>query len=254
MTASSLYAGSVVHDRVRPVRHRLCYRLFMGLFDLDELPALSRQVWAFGYNRQALISFHDGDHCDGSGRPLRCQLEAKLRAAGIAFDGGPIRVLCMPRVLSYVFNPLSVFFCFGRGGRLAAIVHEVNNTFGERHFYVLPAQGSSSGRIEQTCDKAFRVSPFLGADLRYRFTIDPPADRVSVAITVSDASEPVLVTWFTGNHRPFTSASILLRWLLHPALTVKIILAIHWEAIWIWLKLRRAARGVPGGSARHEQT
>ena len=168
---TALYTGLVTHERLRPARHRLSYRVFMGLFDLDELPKLKR--WSFGHNRVALVSFHDKDHGDGSGRPLRPQIEQKLREANISHDGGPIRVLCMPRILNYVFNPLSVFFCYACDGRLVATVHQVNNTFGERHFYTLPAH-EHVGRIEQTCDKTFRVSPFLELDMRYRFSLQLP--------------------------------------------------------------------------------
>jgi DUF1365 family protein len=245
----ALYAGEVVHERLRPARHRLRYRVFMGLFDLDALPAA--RGGAFGYNRAALISFFDRDHGDGSGRPLRPQIEAALQAAGIAFDGGRIGVLCMPRVLGYVFNPLSVFFCHARDGRLVATVHEVNNTFGERRVYALPAAPRPDGRVEQACAKSFRVSPFLTLDMGYRFTIAPPGEMTSVAIVASDAEGPVLTAWFKGVRRPFTSASIVREWLAHPALTLKVIAGIHWEALFIWLKLKRAAAiAAPGRSAR----
>lgn len=237
----ALYVGRVQHSRLQPVRHKLSNRVFMGLFDLDALQDASRRVWAFGYNRPALISFHDRDHGDGSGRALRPQVEGHLRSAGIAPDGGAIRVLCMPRLLGYVFNPISVFFCYDRSGALAAVVHEVSNTFGERHFYALPI--SEDGR--QACAKQFRVSPFLPMGLDYAFKILPPAERVAVAIRVSAASEPVLTASFGGLRRPFTSLQILRLWLSHPALTYKVIAAIHWNALLIWLKLRRARKSLP---------
>ncbi|MBL8551156.1 MAG: DUF1365 family protein [Hyphomonadaceae bacterium] len=235
---TALYTGLVAHERFRPARHRLAYRVFMGLFDLDELPTL--RLRTFRHNRPALVSFFDADHGDGSGRPLRPQIEQKLRDANIPFDGGPIRVLAMPRVLNYVFNPLSVFFCYARDGRLLATVHQVNNTFGERHFYTLPAQ-ILDNRVEQSCAKTFRVSPFLALDMRYRFSLQPPEEHASVAILASDAAGPMLTASFKGARRPFTDRDILRAWLTHPLLTLKVVAGIHWEALFIWLKLKRAA-------------
>ncbi len=242
MIASAFYSGEVVHVRHRPVLHRLRYRVFMGLFDLDELPTLGRGNGLFGHNRAGLISFFDRDHGDGTEQPLRPQIERALADAGLESDGGPIRVLCMPRVLGYLFNPISVFFCHRRDGTLAATVHEVNNTFGGRHFYALPASAGPDGRIDQACAKAFPVSPFLPPDLGYRFVLCEPAASSAVYITVSDDTGPMLSAWFAGKRRPFTSAAILRLWLAHPALTLKVIAGIHWEALWLWAKLRLARR------------
>jgi DUF1365 family protein len=234
----ALYAGRVQHTRLQPVRHKLSYRVFMGLFDLDDLAETSRRVWAFSYNRPGLISFYDRDHGDGSGRPLRDQIEAKLLEAGIVAEIGAIRALCMPRLLGYVFNPISAFFCYDRNGVLAAIVHEVNNTFGERHFYALPVSGGREA-VRQECAKRFRVSPFLPMELDYKFRIAPPSERVGLSICVSKAHEPILHATFQGVRSPFTSSHIVRQWLAHPALTLKVITAIHWEAVLIWLRLRR---------------
>lgn len=241
MTESALYRGAVSHTRLKPARHDLRYRVFMGLFDLDELPELAQRTWAFGYNKPSLISFFERDHGDGSGAALRSQIETALSAIGVT-SVGCIQVLCMPRVLGYVFNPICVYFCDDEDGDLAAIVHEVNNTFGERHLYALPARVQGDGRVVQVCEKAFRVSPFLPMALKYQFNIDPPGEKTRVAIIVSDADGVVLTASFKGERRPFTSWQIVRLWLAHPALTFKVLAGIHWEAIWIWLKLRRAAR------------
>ncbi|OCC22899.1 hypothetical protein MB02_14105 [Croceicoccus estronivorus] len=239
MTGSCLFAGEVVHVRRRPTFHRLSYRIFMGLFDLDELPALSRNIRLFGYNRAALFSFHDRDHGDGSGHPLRPQVEQALADAGIEPPGGPIRILCMPRLLGYVFNPISVYFCHDRAGRLCATVHEVNNTFGERHFYALPAVAGYDGRVRQDCMKQFRVSPFLPMDLDYRFVIVPPDETTSVSIAARRDDEDILIAWFNGRRHPLNDAALARQWLTHPAMTWKVIAGIHWEALFLWRKLRR---------------
>ncbi|MCX7865284.1 MAG: DUF1365 family protein [Novosphingobium sp.] len=242
MISSCLFEGKVVHVRRAPMRHRLAYSLFMGLFDLDELPALARRTWLFGYNRPGLFSFHDRDHGDGSGRPLRAQVEEALARAGIEPPGGAIRMLCMPRVMGYVFNPLSVCFCHDHAGHLRAILHEVNNTFGERHFYALRANVAADGRVRQACEKAFRVSPFLPMNLAYHFTITPPGDRVAIHIAVAQDGVEVLSAWFAGKRRRFSSASLISQLARHPAMTWKVIAGIHWEALFIWAKLRLTRR------------
>jgi uncharacterized protein len=247
MSQSALFVGRVVHERLQPARHRLSYRVFMGLFDLDELTELDACCRGFGYNRRALISFYDRDHGDGTGAPLRSQIEAKLVDAGFTdCAGGPIQLLAMPRVLGYVFNPLSVYFCHAPGGELRAVVHEVNNTFGGRHFYVLPADAETGDLVRQSCEKRFRVSPFLPDEgLRYQFSIRPPGDTVKVAIAVQRAGQALMTASFKGVRRPFTAAGLAKAWLTHPLLTYEVIAGIHWEALLIWLKISRPRRPAP---------
>jgi DUF1365 family protein len=183
--ASGLYAGPVNHLRVRPRRHSLRYRIFQILLDLEELPALDRGLTLFSRGGFNLFSFHDRDHGDGGG-DLRAYVEGVLADAGIGFDGGLIQILCMPRVLGYVFNPISLYFCRRRSGDLAAILYEVNNTFGQRHSYLFPVTGASSV-VRHGCAKAFYVSPFMDMDMRYDFEVAPPDEQVSTIIRGSDA-------------------------------------------------------------------
>ena len=139
--ASGLYRGLVTHRRLRPRAHRLSYRSFWLLLDLDEIDGLARRLRLFSRNGFNLMAFHDADHGNpGDRRPLRRQIEAHLAQAGVSVDGGPIRLLTLPRLLGYVFNPLIVYYCHRRDGGLAAVVYEVNNTFGDRHAYVIPVR------------------------------------------------------------------------------------------------------------------
>lgn len=223
----------------------------MGLFDLDELPALASQFRLFGYNRASPISFHEADHGDGSGLPLRPQVETALVDAEMEPPGGAIRLLCMPRVLGYVFNPLSVYFCHDPAGQLRAIVHEVNNTFGERHFYALPATSGPGGKVIQDCAKQFRVSPFLPMDLDYRFVIDPPGDQTSVTIQVQRNGEDVMTAWFSGKRRPISDVALFREWVRHPVMTLKVIAGIHWEALLLWRKLRRKDTDIVAARPSH---
>lgn len=154
--ASGLYPGVVSHTRIKPRRHALRYRIFMLLLDLDELDALDRGLKLFSLGRFNLTGFDPRRHGDGSATPLKQQVEARLAAAGIA-HGGPVRLLAMPRILGGGFNPLTVYWCHRPDGALSAILYEVNNTFGERHSYLIPAEDAPV--VKQACDKGFYVSP-----------------------------------------------------------------------------------------------
>ena len=236
---SALYVGRVMHQRLRPLRHRLQYRVFMLLLDVDELPALAARLRFFSIGRFNLFGFDPRDLADGSGHSLRGQLDAQQRAAGLP-TGGAIRLLTMPRVLGYVFNPLSVWFCHAPEGALQAIVYEVNNTFGERHSYLIPVDGAPERVVEQGCDKRLYVSPFLGMDLRYVFRVEPPADAptdgLSLGVSVHDGEGAVLNTRFDAEARPLTDATLLRAFATHPLLTLKVVAGIHWEALRLWIK------------------
>lgn len=230
---NALYPGVVRH--ARPGKHRLRYQIFMLALDLDALP---RGLRLFGHNRLGLMSLHDRDHAGRIAAPLKPQIEAKLREAGIAWDGGRVVLLTMPRVLNYVFNPISLYFCYRRDGALTAIVHQVLNTFGERSFYVLPAARGEDGMVRQRCDKDFFVSPFLEMDLAYDFRITPPGEKAGVAMTVWRGDGIALTASFHGERRALTDANLLRAWLGNPLMTLMVIGGIHWEA------LKMLAKGV----------
>lgn len=232
---SALYVGRVMHQRLRPRRHRLAYRIYSVLVDIDELPQLHERLRLFSVDRFNLFSFHAGDYGDGSGRDLRAQVEARLREAGLP-TGGAIRLLTMPRLLGHVFNPLSVWFCHAPGGELQAIVYEVNNTFGQRHSYLIPVDDASGPVVDQRCDKRMYVSPFNGMDLRYRFRIAAPGESVSIGVSVHDADGAVLNARQDGQRTALSDLALLRVFLTHPLLTLKVVAAIHWQALRLWIK------------------
>ena len=235
---SAIYDGEVVHSRRKPKTHRLRYSVFSVLFDLDELPTLDAQLPLFGYNRRAPISFSDADHGPRDSTPLRGWVEEKLREAGIISDGGPVALLCYPRIFGYVFNPLSVYFCYRRDGVLAGVLYEVSNTHGEQHTYTIAVTRDrpDGGVVCQSADKAFFVSPFIGPTATYNFRIIPPADTVSVVIRQDVDRELLLAASFRGVRKALSGASLALRICTFPLMTLKVIAAIHWEAAKLWWK------------------
>jgi DUF1365 family protein len=235
MTASALYFGTVLHRRLRPRVHKLRYRLFWMLFDLDELPELPKQSVLFSYNRFNILGFYDRDHADGSGAALRPQIERTLAEHNIALEGGTIRLFCMPRVFGYGFNPISVYFCHRGDGPLAAIIYEVHNTFGERHSYVFDAR-THAPLATHGCLKYLHVSPFMDMDMRYEFRTLLPGERFALAIRGSDDGGTLIHASLAAVAKPFTTANLLLALLLYPLLTFKVTVSIHWHALLLWLK------------------
>lgn len=233
---SALFLGDVMHARLRPRRHKLHYRVFSLLLDLDELPALGAASRLFGHNRRAILSFWDKDHGDGETGGLRSWVEARLVEAGCFEVGMSLRVLCYPRILGYAFNPLTVYFCYAPDGRLRAILYEVRNTFGERHTYVIAVVGGETSPIRHGCAKELYVSPFLPMACFYRFHIEPPGEAILVRIDESDADGPLLVASFAGKRQPMTDRSLLGALLRYPLMTLKVTAGIHWEALRLWRK------------------
>lgn len=234
--ASALYRGRVMHRRLRPKRHRLAYRLTMVLLDLDELEALDQRLRLFSLERWNLFSFRQGDHGDGSAVPLRQQVEGLLKGAGIAVTGLQVSLLTMPRMLGFAFNPISIYFCTGAEGDLAAIVYEVSNTFGQRHSYLLEVGQTSGAAIRQSAPKRLHVSPFMAMDQTYSFRVTPPGERLAVGITSRDTDGPVLTAVLEASRQPLTDAALLRTFAAMPLMTVKVVVAIGWEALKLWLK------------------
>lgn len=233
---SALFPGHVTHARLKPKEHKLAYRIYSLLLDLDELDEVDRRLKLFSVDRFNLFSFYRKDRGDRSGSNLKAHVEKTMRAGGLEPDGGPIRLLTMPRLLGWAFNPLSVFFCYRRDGTLHAILWEVDNTFGERHGYMIPVEGDPAAEIVQHCDKAFYVSPFMDMDLRYRFRVTPPAEKLAIRIDTFDEEGLVLTARHLAKRAELTDMALLKAFCAVPFLTLRVIGGIHWEALKIWVK------------------
>ena len=234
-TVPCLYRGHVMHMRLTPFRHQFRYRVFSLLLDIDRLEDTLAPLRLLALNRFGLMSFYCRDHGARTGDALRPWVEEELARYGFE---RPERIwlLSFPRILGYAFNPLSVYFCEDASGRLSAVLYEVKNTFGDQHVYVLRADDDGDGAVRHGTEKAFFVSPFIDMDQSYRFTFRRPSDRLALKIRQHGSDGPWLIATQSGERRPLSDWSLLAQWAAHPAMTAKVILAIHWQALRLWWK------------------
>ena len=233
--AGYLYGTHVMHRRLVAPLYRFVYRIFYVLVDVDRLDELGRALRFFSHNRFNVLSLHDRDY--GEGSTLRGFAEKNLRAAGIDLEGGRIRLLTLPRLLGFAFNPLSLWYCEHRDGSLRAVIADVRNTFGERHCYLL-ASGGEALPYEQVHEKekCLHVSPFFDLVGRYRFSLSEPGERLRLAIHETREGVPILDATLTGERRPLNDVQILKEVLQMPWMTLKVVAGIHWEALKLWLR------------------
>jgi hypothetical protein len=235
--------GSVRHTRLRPARHQFAYRSFFLRLPLRALARAPLALRWLASNRAGLFSLHDDDH--GDGQPPLAWIEATILRAGIRDADGEIWLHTFPRVLGYVFNPVSFWLCHRADGTLRAVVCEVNNTFGERHCYLLAHADGRALRWgeELVATKAFHVSPFcrVSGHYRFRFMLAERADAPSGArfiarIDHDDAEGPLLLTSIEGRLAPLTDANLARAFFAYPAFTLGVMARIHWQALKLWLK------------------
>ncbi len=229
---SGLYVGTVGHTRLRPFRHGFEYRIYTLLLDLDELPDLTRELRWFSHNRFNLFGFADRDHGPRDGTDLRGWIDAQLEAANIDLAGGSVRILSFPRLLGYSFEPLAIWYCSHADGTLRAVLHEVKNTFGEQHCYLVPIDGSRRHQF----DKQFFVSPFMDMEATYSFAMNVPSERLSVGITQSDDQGDLLRASVRASRVQLSDNALVRVFMTHPLLTLKVIAAIHWQGFRLWCK------------------
>jgi uncharacterized protein len=232
----SFYVGQVMHARLRPKSHRFKYKSFMILLDLDRLDEAAARSPLFRTNARGAMSFHESDHLPAEpGASLAERARSAFSRNGIRVDGCRIQILCLPRVLGYAFNPISIFYATDGDGRLRGVIYEVRNTFGERHVYAAPGSGVHDA-ARHTVAKRFHVSPFLPMNLAYRFSVSAPGERLQLRIMEGDAEGPILSAGFSGKHLEFANLSIFRVFFGLPMMTVKVIVGIHYEALRLYFK------------------
>ena len=235
MINSYIYNGKVIHKRFKPKEHFFKYNVFSLFIDLSELDQLNDSLNFFSLNRFNLISFYEKDHGDRDGSSLMEWVKNNLSINKISTDNIRVKLLCYPRILGYVFNPLSIFFVYDKNENLISILYEVKNTFGEQHTYVFKVE-SDNKLIQNNCSKKFHVSPFIEMDCNYFFRILYPGEKLSVIIDQYDQEGKILFASQDGERCNLTNKNLIKSYLKHPLMTFKIISAIHFEAFKLWIK------------------
>ena len=235
MINSSIYNGSVIHKRFKPKKHFFKYKVFSLFLDLSELKELNNKLNFFSLNKFNLISFYEKDHGERDGSSILDWVKNNLRSYNVSTDNIKVKLLCYPRILGYVFNPLSIFFVYDNDENLISILYEVKNTFGEQHTYVFKIEGENK-LIQNNCSKKFHVSPFIEMDCNYFFRILNPGDKLSVIIDQYDQEGKILFASQDGIRSDLTNKNLMNSYLKHPLMTFKIISAIHFEAFKLWIK------------------
>lgn len=253
---SSLYECRIFHERFAPRRHRFLYRIFYLAIDLDELGDLHRRLPFFSVNRVNLYSFRDRDYFPSGEKfqpaasdraaPSNGHASAGLKDRVIAYladreidlAGGRVVLVTLPRVLGYLFNPVSFYFCFDRQGQPVAAIAEVTNTFKEMKPYLLDVstRETSSGTFRLRVPKFFYVSPYSDVDVAFDFTLRPLGESLSIQIDDYVGSERTLTSVLTGKQRAITSARLAWYLVKYPLITLRVIALIHWHAFLLWCK------------------
>ena len=232
---SCIYSGFVTHRRFKPKRHFFNYRTFSLLIDLKEIENLGKKIKFFSHNKFNILSFYDLDHGARDGSSLTDWVNKTLEKAKINIGSGTIKLLCYPRFFGYVFNPLSIFYCYDDSSQLKAVLYEVKNTFNEQHTYVFGAS-TSSKLILHKCHKKFYVSPFMEMKTFYNFRLLRPGKVLNVFIKQSDNEGTLLTACQIGKRIEMNSKNLFIQFFTHPLMSFKIIMAIHFEAFRLWLK------------------
>ena len=205
---SCIYSGFVTHRRFKPKRHFFTYKTFSLLINLYEIKNLEKKIKFFSYNKFNILSFYDLDHGPRDGTSLIDWVKSTLAEAKINIGTGTIKLLCYPRFFGYVFNPLSIFYCYDDNSELKAILYEVKNTFNEQHTYVFPAS-TSSNLILHKCLKKFYVSPFMEMKTFYNFRLLKPGKILNVFIKQSDHEGTLLTACQAGKRIEISSKNLL---------------------------------------------
>jgi DUF1365 family protein len=211
----------------------------MAWLDIDRIPETMAQTPWTSYNRFNWAAFLDSDHFGDPTRPLRERVAGNAAAHGVTLPDGPIFLLTHLRYLGYCFNPISLYFCYDSEGHVGTVLAEVNSTFGEHRNYWLSPLNSTGAGLRFRCPKAMHVSPFLGMELDYEFFLTQPGDRLVAHMNTLERTgeeRPVLDATLSLECEPWNAGSVGRALLRHPLMTGKVIGAIHWEALKLWLK------------------
>jgi uncharacterized protein len=239
--ASCVYEGEVRHRRFTPRQH--CFRapLFMMYLDLAELPRIFERYWCWSVDRANLACFRRADHLGPAHEALEVSVRKLVKELTGCYPAGAIRLLTHFRYFGYVINPISVFYCFNEQEQLEFVVCEVTNTpWKEQHCYVLDMRQEKSSAKQSQADKVLHVSPFMGMDYRYHFSLTVPQDTLTLHIEnhAQQETDPKIAfdATLTLRRRPLTSWQLARVLAVYPFMTAQVFARIYWQALRLWLK------------------
>lgn len=232
--SSCIYSGIIFHKRFKPKINFFTYRVFSLFIDLKELNKMN-YLKIFSHNFFNVLSFYDKDHGPRDGSDLETWVRRKIKKAKINQKINSIKILCFPRIFGYVFNPLSIFYCFNTKGNIVAILYEVKNTYDEQHTYIFSVK-TKSKIIKQICNKKMYVSPFIKIKTKYHFYLSKPDKQIEIFIKQTDSKGELLNASQKGKKIKLNDVNLIKEFLKHPLMTFKVILAIHFEALILWMK------------------
>ena len=235
---SCIYECTVMHHRLAPREHHFEHGIFMFYLDLDELDEVDSRLHLFSCNRANVYAFRDRDHLPAGGATLKANVVEYLKEQGVDWDSrGRIKLLTLPRVLGYLFNPVSFYFCFDAAGQPVCAIAEVGNTFGEMKLYLLERPTESGGEtFRRVVPKHFYVSPFSSLEWNFDFQLRPPGETMLQHVDDRDGAARVLVTTLTGKRAGLTNRNLYWFTLKYPLVTMKVIFLIHWQALQLYWK------------------
>lgn len=233
---SRLYKCNVMHYRLSPVKHWFNYNIFMFYLDLDEIGIFSKTLWFFSRNRFNLYNFRDKDHMQLGGSTVKENIILYLEKQGVKEEISKVFLLTNVATLGYNFNPVSFYFCFDKAGKPVCAIPEVGNTFGELKPFLLDRENLTDNLFKGTRDKYFYVSPFTELDTSFEFRLKVPGEKLDIAIDDYKNSEKFFLSRLTGERKTFNDINLFFYALKFPLITLRIIGAIHWQALKLYLK------------------
>ena len=235
--AASLYVGDVMHARLKPFTHRFNYSVFNLLIDLDRLGEANRSSRLFTVNGRGLVAFKEKDHGGETDTGLADFIKETVRKQSPDIQIDTIKLLCYPRILGYVFNPISIYYCL-HNDEISAMVYEVRNTFGNKHIYVAPVESDqiSVAGLRQKCGKQLHVSPFVEMGMTYFFRVGLLGEELRFRILEQDETGPLLSATLKAKRKKLSSKNLSIQLIKIPFLTLKVVAGIHFEALRLWIK------------------
>ena len=242
---SKIYFGKVLHRRFKPHQHEFSYKMFMLYIDLDELPSLFSRFWFWSNNKLNIASFKNKNYLSSEQGDIKSAVQAEVKRRFDIVPQGPIRILTHLSYFGYCFNPVSFYYCFSKQGQsVDFIVAQINNTpWDQRFCYVLDNRknnltedASSNKTIESIFDKEFHVSPFLPMDMQYQWRLTQPADKLAITMINNKHQEKHFDVCLSLRAKPINSFNLTKALVTFPFMTLKVVLAIYWQSLKLWLK------------------